>query len=371
MGVRPAPLAATARMNKLQQSSIYCDLRLRPISTLFGIFYDDIEFIAPNKRKAELVCRLIEQQDEKGLIKLVLEYPETSDEYTAYLNTEVRITKDGTLDSRLFRKTQKKLLTLNSMSHHSSQIVEHTIRNMYDTARDISSSDANTQHSIGMVDRLLLNNGHKHKALDKLKNPKTKKKKRTNRPKQHTNATLKIPHLSDKCTADIKRAAKDCFLPIRVVTTPGRKLGQILTSSKPRDPINCPNSSCKTCDSLTRGKCTTPNTVYRMTCEVPDTQTNKTCNTSYCGETYRPLSNRFTEHYRAANNPTCKSHKNKTIAKHYNATHPGVKPKLKLDIVDRGSSTRNRLVKEARLILREKPELNCKNEQIHLAQYLI
>ena len=90
-----------------------------------------------------------------------------------------------------------------------------------------------------------------------------------------------------------------------------------------------------------------------------------------CGETDRSVGNRFMEHYRNANNPTCASYKNKTLAKHYSQEHPGVEPNLKLDIVGRSSSTRNRLIKEAKLILNENPALNCKNEQTQLAQLLI
>ena len=90
-----------------------------------------------------------------------------------------------------------------------------------------------------------------------------------------------------------------------------------------------------------------------------------------CGETDRPAGNRFMEHYRNAKNPTCASYKNKTLAKHYSQEHPGVEPNLKLEIVSRGSSTRNRLIKEAKLILTENPALNCKNEQTQLAQLLI
>ena len=239
---------------------------------------------------------------------------------------------------------------------------------MYKTAKDVSSNAINTKHSIQMTDQLLLNNGHKCENLEKLKKS-TKKKIKTS--KQKPIATLKIPHLSDNCTAQIERAAKSCFLPIRVVSTPGNKLGKMLTSSKPRDPVNCPDKNCVTCKSLTKGKCTTPNVTYRITCAVENTITGKECSKHSCGETDRPVRNRFVEHYRNAKNPTCASYTNKTLAKHYRLAHPGVEPKLKLDIVDKANSTRNRLIKEAKLILRENPTLNCKNEQIQLAQLLV
>ena len=239
---------------------------------------------------------------------------------------------------------------------------------MYQTAREVSSNETNTKHSIQMTDQLLLNNGHKPATLEKLKKH-TKKKRKVK--KFNTVATLRIPHLSDTCTSQIERAAKSCFLPIRVVSTPGKKLRQFLTSSKPRDPVNCPHVNCETCKSLTNGICTTPNVTYRITCAVAHSETGKVCDKRSCGETDRPVGNRFMEHYRNANNPTCVSYKNKTLAKHYSQEHPGVKPKLKLDIVSRGTSTRNRLIREAKLIHKENPALNCKSEQIQLAQLLL
>ena len=78
-------------------------------------------------------------------------------------------------------------------------------------------------------------------------------------------ATLKIPYLSDKCTANIKRAAQQCSLPIRVVTTPGQKLKDTLTSSKPLDKCNGPNINCVTCKCLVTGDCTTANIIYEIT----------------------------------------------------------------------------------------------------------
>lgn len=363
MGTRPAPVAATVRMYVLERNSIYTDLRLTVV--YYGRYYDDLGALVPNQRKANLICSSIEQQDDKGLIKLTLDYPETRDTYTPYLNTEIRVDSDGSINSRMYRKEQKKMLTLNASSHHPEQVKEHTVRNMYSTAENISSNEENTKHSIRMVDELLLNNGYKAKVLETMKK---KKKRKTNKDPRRTHnfsTTLKIPHLSDQCTAEIKKAARDCFLPIKVVTTPGKKLGDILTSSKPRDGLKCPNLKCRCCDALTDGKCTTSNLVYKLTCTVDG------CDKQYIGETGRPLYKRYDEHYRTANNPECESYKNKTIAKHYKESHPNIKPGFNIDIVEQASSTKNRKIKEARIILKEKPDLNNRNEQAELRQFLV
>ena len=174
-----------------------------------------------------------------------------------------------------------------------------------------------------------------------------------------------FPYISDKCTSDIKRAAQQCSLPVRVVTTPGQKLKETLTSSKPLDKAKCPNTNCNTCECLDKGNCTASNVVYEITCLLSD------CNSKYIGETYRPLHLRFIEHWRSANNPKAKSYVNKPLAKHYTAHHPNCKPKLSLKILEKASSTNNRKIREARLITKLKPSMNDRSEQIELRQYLI
>ena len=146
-------------------------------------------------------------------------------------------------------KPQKKLLTLHAESHHSTAVKSHTIATMYRTAEDVSSNETNKIHSKKMVDELLTNNGYSQRVLDKVRN-KTKAKKNKKRLKPETVATLSIPHLTDQCTAQIRRAAEQFGIPVRIVSKPGKKLKNILTSSKPLDGKECPNTNCATCTAL-------------------------------------------------------------------------------------------------------------------------
>ena len=91
----------------------------------------------------------------------------------------------------------------------------------------------------------------------------------------------------------------------------------------------------------------------------------------YNGESYRPIADRYTEHLRSASNPTAVSYKEKPLAKHYAQHHPGSTPKLSLEILERATSTNNRKIREARLITANKPDLNDRDEQATLRQYLI
>ena len=118
MGVRPAPIGAIIKMWKLERNSIYTDLRITPL--FYGRFYDDLSSITSNCRRAQLMCTLIEDEDPDHLIKLTVDYPETKDHYTPFLNMEVKVDQDGSLNTRLYRKPQKKLLTLNAESSYIS-----------------------------------------------------------------------------------------------------------------------------------------------------------------------------------------------------------------------------------------------------------
>ena len=92
----------------------------------------------------------------------------------------------------------------------------------------------------------------------------------------------------------------------------------------------------------------------------------------YDGETLRPTHLRFMEHYRIASNPLAKSYAAKSWAKHYAINHPNCKePKIELKIVDRASSTNERKIKEARIILKNNSDLNNKNEHADLKRFLV
>ena len=184
-------------------------------------------------------------------------------------------------------------------------------------------------------------------------------------------STLKIPFLSDQCTARIKKSAEKHKLPIRVVSTPGLKLKKILTSSRPLDKPQCPNKDCITCKSLKgTGRCTDQNVIYHMNCEMDDCISKSIGH--YDGETLRETHDRYSEHYKQAKNPTAKSYVNKPYAKHYLTHHPNCEdPKIGIEIVGRASTTNERKVKEARNILKNDCDLNDKNEQSNIRRFLV
>ena len=273
---------------------------------------------------------------------------------------------NGELDHRLYRKEQQKPLTLHYNSHHPARVKTNTVLNMYKTAEQVSSNDTNKEYSIKIIDDLLQNNGYNTRVLNNIKTKKKKRKKSEHRQNYIAPvATCKIPFLSDQFTAEIKRLAKQCYLPIRIMTTQPPNLRDQLTSSRPQDQPVCPNNNCVTCQCLVAGKCTAQNVIYKIVCEINN------CKHEYIGETYRPLHLRFIEHHRSACNPLLQSYKYTPFGKHYTTHHPNVQPKLALHILDRAKSTKNRKIKEAMNIIQSKPEINDKKEQKELRQLLI
>ena len=368
MGTNPAPILATVKMWKLERASVYVDLRIT--LPTYSRFYDDLNGTTSNSRKAQQLCNLIEQQDPDKLIKLTLDYPSSSEEYIPFLNTEVRIDNEGQIHSRLFRKPQKKPLTLHYYSHHTTRTKIATAESMYKTAEVVSSDPNNQQHSSKMVDTLLLNNGYPNRVIEAIKDKRKRRRKRHKTPTSSENtAILKLPFINEATSRKFRDAVKHSGLPVKIVEKPGRRLKDLLTDSRPLDKAKCSSKNCRTCASLSldNGDCMSRNTIYKITCTLDN------CFETYGGETYRPLHHRFDEHYRSAANPTAKSYVDKPLAKHYREKHSNYngKPQLKLEIVDKGSSLIDRKIKEAKFLVHNKPSLNDKSELNNLTQFLV
>ena len=74
----------------------------------------------------------------------------------------------------------------------------------------------------------------------------------------------------------------------------------------------------------------------------------------------------------SARNPGAKSYVDKPWAKHYKAHHMGcTEPKIGMKIVARASTTNERKIKEARVILKNNSDLNDKKEQMDLRRFLV
>ena len=234
---------------------------------------------------------------------------------------------------------------------------------MYKTAETVSSNDTNLQYSVNLIDNLLDQNEYPRQFINRVKNKNKNKKKSGNKQFNNNKTVLSLPFLSNRSTALFNKAVEKSGLHINIVSKPGQKLKQVLTSSRPLDKPQCTDNKCITCRDLKYGNCTTRNCVYKITCNL--------CQKKYIGETYRPLSCRYKEHYRNAKNPEAQSYQNTPKAKHYSECHKNTNPDLSFKILDTTISLKERNIKEAKYIIKLKPELNNKEELVSLNNFTV
>ena len=179
---------------------------------------DDLGSLSVSREEACNVLDRISEKDPRKLIKWELDYAESDQYFIPFLSTQIRVDAQGILHYKLYRKPQKKLITLHSSSHHlcSTKV---------NTAKVCSSS----LESYQIIDKLLLANGYvEPRSLIHSRSPK-----QSNSSRKVTGdcVPLSLPYINSH------------DLPIRVTFTPGQKLRDIFCCSRPNDKITCFNGS--------------------------------------------------------------------------------------------------------------------------------
>ena len=119
MGCSPSQGAAIKSVYKIERNCIYTDKHY--LNTFVHVYtcryVDDNNSLASEEEDAQQICDQISAQDPRGKIHWTLDFPEEN-QFTAFLDTEVRIEEDGTLSHRYYRKPQNKGIILHSRFHH-------------------------------------------------------------------------------------------------------------------------------------------------------------------------------------------------------------------------------------------------------------
>ena len=156
MGLRPSPIGAIVRMWTFEKNSIYIDITY---ITCYGKYIDDIGDVRASLADAEDCLTKLAGADPDKRLEFEIDFPSEEKEFIPFLNAEIKINTDGSVSSRLFRKPQKKLITLHNHSHHPMAIKINTLRNSYREANLIASPDQR-DYSLKLVDTLYINNGY-------------------------------------------------------------------------------------------------------------------------------------------------------------------------------------------------------------------
>ena len=272
------------------------------------------------------------------------------------------IEEGGTVKSRYYRKPQKKDITLHQNSHHPGPTKVATIRNFYRTAEIMSTGPQEAEYSRVMIDKLLNKNGYMNPRNHlHTRSTRTRNVNRTN--KKHL-TILKIAYISEYTSNRIRNTIKTSGLPIRPIFIPGRKLKDVFVRSRPYDQPICilgNQENCPICPLITGGNtCAIMNILYHIMCLL--------CEECYGGETMRVSHDRFSEHLRAANNPS--KYPTNAIGQHYAEYHPGSKAQLSFKIVKRFRDTARRKISESLYIIRQGTRINKREEMGHIRNTL-
>ena len=360
MGMKPSPLGAIVRVYYLEKNSIYIDIHHLPI--VYGRYVDDGFSLAKDENSALAIVNSITDQDPEGkIIWGEVSFPPDDNTYTSYLGSEVRVNNDGTLSTRLYRKKEKKNITIHNNSHHPRTVKTNTISNSYREARIVSSGEQELQHSVNIVDNLYRRNGYENPRQHEVAVRKTKSNSTS---KAATTVTVSLPFVSDFVNNKIRNFIKSKSLPIRPVFKPGQKLSNILCSSRPYDRPKCYFNKCQICPLLTNKHCGIKNIVYKIVCKTNG------CGKIYIGESLRSAHERLGEHLRYARYPCTPSNSDKALALHYKAEHAGLEPCLEFTILNIESNISRRKCSEALFIFKLKPALNLKDEMKYAERFL-
>ena len=134
MGCKPSPIGAIVRVYTFERRSVYVDPHYLPIVSVYGRYVDDAGTIAESEEQAKKLFELISDQDPDGHLGWEIDYPTTSDQFIPFLGTQIRISKEGRLEHKYYRKEQKKQITLNYRSHHPMRTKIEVAKNFYKTA---------------------------------------------------------------------------------------------------------------------------------------------------------------------------------------------------------------------------------------------
>ena len=187
----------------------------------------------------------------------------------AFLDVEVRRTRDGSIETAVFRKETHTDKYLDFTSHHSTQHKESVVRALVQRGQLFQSDEAGRISETKHIQRTLQFNNYPKRFIDK-----TRRKLQQGRRQANEQKTLVVLPYVQGVTEKITRILAP---HARVTNRPGKNLRSMLVKPKDRRPAT-----------------SNAGLVYQYECQQ--------CQKIYVGETGRSLKTRESEHRRAIRN---------------------------------------------------------------------
>ena len=243
MGCKRSPIVAIIRVYIFERRSIYTDINF--LNKPNGRCIDDGYGLVTSLEEAQIIFDLIAAENPDGLLQWEVDFPKSNNHFVPFLGTQVRVSIEGNLEYKFYRKLQKKNIALHYKSHHPLKTKIEVIKNFYRAAEMSSSSPEYAEESFQVVDHLLRCNGYTNPRQIQLT-----RMTGLSMPKNTSNVMLKLPYISEYVSKEVLRFIKKRKLPISVVFTPGMKLRDLLCSSRPYDKARCTIRNCRICANL-------------------------------------------------------------------------------------------------------------------------
>ena len=287
-------------------------------------------------------------------LKFTLDHS-SEDQGVPFLDTYVTMTTPVTgqckLETELYIKPTNSGIVLHATSAHPTSTKHNMIRNMFHRALNNSSSKDKEDSSVDKIRTLLLGNGYSPKLLKRLLREVRLSRGAKNRRKRAVgeDGFLTLPYIDEHLLCKVKQVVKRSGLNVRLAWRNENKLKNKLVRSA-FTPPRCPGGRrCNLCKSGFSGQCTQKNVVYMLKCKL--------CDSTYIGETKRPLRLRYNEHVR-----DMVGRKDETpMGDHFRTAHPEAShtpTTIQAHVLYRAKDHPDRKIAESMLLRKEKPKLN-------------
>ncbi|EYC44211.1 hypothetical protein Y032_0468g2007 [Ancylostoma ceylanicum] len=150
MGQRLAPTLAIAFMSRIEAPV----LELCPL--LYCRYIDDCFVVCTTQEEMDMCFELLNNQSEH--IKFTREKPKN--DWLPFLNVQVHI-RGGSRVTKWYRKPNNKNIIVHCRSAHPQQMKRAVVKNMFRTAAEVCSGEAERKESIALAKHIAASNGYK------------------------------------------------------------------------------------------------------------------------------------------------------------------------------------------------------------------
>ncbi|EYC42711.1 hypothetical protein Y032_0521g2875 [Ancylostoma ceylanicum] len=345
MGQRLAPTLAIAFMSRIEAPV----LELCPL--LYCRYIDDCFVVCTTQEEMDMCFELLNNQSEH--IKFTREKPKN--DWLPFLNVQVHI-RGGSRVTKWYRKPNNKNIIVHCRSAHPQQMKRAVVKNMFRTAAEVCSGEAERKESIALAKHIAASNGYKvggsNARSRRLQAPRSKSPKKDKIP-------FKLPFVSDEVSTAIRRCLRKVNLDslVTVVDLPPDNLKRQLVRNRLYDRF-CPTPGCIICPNGKGGDCMGSGIIYLISCSE--------CGDEYIGETARPLCLRIKEHLEGK----ARSRESTPLGAHRLHRHGGADFGVKVSILAHEQQISARKSLEAFWIHAKNPKMNRKEECLSITREL-